>query len=60
MAPSRTRQIDSDGPSTGDVSMNEDTDVNDQNGTSNGVAKFTVSLEPAAVPTEISPRRKDA
>jgi hypothetical protein len=36
MAPSRTRKIDSDGPSTADVSASEDVEMQDQNGAGNG------------------------
>lgn len=43
MAPSRTRNTDSDGPSTADVSANEDVEMQDQNGRINGFSKFSVS-----------------
>jgi hypothetical protein len=42
MAPSRTRNADSDGPSTADASANEDVEMQDQNGKVNGFNKFTV------------------
>ncbi|KAF2193696.1 hypothetical protein K469DRAFT_712478 [Zopfia rhizophila CBS 207.26] len=41
MAPSRTRNTDSDGPSTADVSTNEDVEMQDQNGPINGFNKFS-------------------
>ncbi|KAF2465624.1 uncharacterized protein BDR25DRAFT_270325 [Lindgomyces ingoldianus] len=41
MAPSRTRNIDSDGPSTADVSTNEDVEMQEQNASTNGFSKFT-------------------
>ena len=43
MAPSRIRNMDSEGPSTADVSMNEDTEITDHNGAPNGITKFSVS-----------------
>lgn len=45
MAPSRNRiaQVDSTDVSTADVSMNEDTEMTDNQGPSNGVTKFGVS-----------------
>ena len=42
MAPSRTRNLDSDGPSTADVSTNEDVEMQDQSGPTNGFQKFSV------------------
>lgn len=41
MAPSRIRNMDSEGPSTADVSMNEDTEITDHNGAPNGITKFS-------------------
>ncbi|ORX94212.1 SNF2 family N-terminal domain-domain-containing protein [Clohesyomyces aquaticus] len=41
MAPSRTRNTDSDGPSTADVSTNEDVEMQDQAEPPNGFKKFT-------------------
>ena len=43
MAPSRIRNMDSEGPSTADVSMNEDAEITDRNGAPNGITKFSVS-----------------
>ncbi|KAF2110644.1 SNF2 family N-terminal domain-containing protein [Lophiotrema nucula] len=40
MAPSRTRNTDSDGPSTADVSANEDVEMQDHNGRVEGFPKF--------------------
>lgn len=42
MAPSRTRNVDSDGPSTADASASEDVEMQDQNGRVNGFDKFSV------------------
>lgn len=41
MAPSRIRNMDSEGPSTADVSMNEDTEITDHTGAPNGITKFS-------------------
>ncbi|KAF2260574.1 hypothetical protein CC78DRAFT_536329 [Lojkania enalia] len=41
MAPSRTRNTDSDGPSTADASANEDVEMQDQNGRIEGFSKFS-------------------
>lgn len=43
MAPSRTRNTDSDGPSTADASANEDVEMQDQSDRVNGFKKFGVS-----------------
>jgi hypothetical protein len=43
MAPSRTRKDDSDGPSTAEVSANEDVEMQDQVDRVNGFKKFGVS-----------------
>ncbi|PSN73459.1 hypothetical protein BS50DRAFT_568994 [Corynespora cassiicola Philippines] len=40
MAPSRTRNLDSDGPSTADVSTSEDVEMQDQNDNIDGFKKF--------------------
>jgi hypothetical protein len=49
MAPSRTRNTDSDGPSTADVSANEDVEMQESNGRINGFSKFSVSAHHLAV-----------
>lgn len=59
MAPSRTRNVDSDGPSTADVSANEDVEMQEQKDRVNGFPKFGVSarFSPARnVRSEGSPR----
>jgi SWI/SNF-related matrix-associated actin-dependent regulator of chromatin subfamily A member 5 len=43
MAPSRTRKEESDGPSTAEVSANEDVEMQDQEDRVNGFKKFGVS-----------------
>lgn len=43
MAPSRTHKEDSDGPSTAEVSANEDVEMQDQVDRVNGFKKFGVS-----------------
>jgi hypothetical protein len=47
MAPSRTRNTDSDGPSTADASANEDVEMKDQGDRINGFSKFGVSARVA-------------
>jgi hypothetical protein len=42
MAPSRTRNVDSDGPSTADVSANEDVEMKDADERVDGFNKFGV------------------
>lgn len=44
MAPSRTRNVDSDGPSTADVSANEDVEMKDTEERVDGFNKFGVGL----------------
>ena len=48
MAPSRTRNTDSDGPSTADASANEDVEMQEPNGKINGFNKFSVRASFAA------------
>ena len=44
MAPSRTRNVDSDGPSTADVSANEDVEMKDTEERVDGFNKFGVGF----------------
>jgi hypothetical protein len=46
----RKSNIDSDGPSTADVSANEDVEMQDQDTTMSGFKKFGVSAMPSLPP----------